>query len=176
MRQVTINLYQFAELSEEAKAFAIKTLREDAATSMAECDWMDANESFECAQMKAGVRCQIDDSSQGHSLRRAFLTDKYFSSQKEEIKEFKQFQKKMANWKAGTWSDQLITRICVNAEYDMSKCYEVNVGQLFVRFFDEVYWQTCDYWGDKCVIDYINGQSYEFTEDGRVFNHKLPEE
>lgn len=170
MKTITVDLYEFDELDNEAREFAIKSLRPQAVECMSEADWKDANETMEVVQMKAGVRCWVEESSQGFYLRSAFSMDRCFKDQEEEMREFDSFLYKMSKWSGMTWADELVTSICATAKFDKQRSYEANVGRILVKFCEEVSLQTFSYYNEESVIEWIGIQSFDFMADGKVFN------
>ena len=84
MRTIETTLYEFGELNQEAKQTAVKSLREQAAECGSDADWEDAIESIKAIKKMAGIKCDIQFSSQGHYCSHYRLAYESYPSDEEE--------------------------------------------------------------------------------------------
>lgn len=169
MRTLEIKLYKFEELNEQAQEQAIKLMRDTAAESGTEADWDDANDSLRTVQEIAGIRCDIQFSSQGHYYRSAHLRYESYPTDEEELEMWEGFVENMKNYKIGVWSDELIQKAVLEHEYNNMWSYAGNVATALVEFCNKVYFQTCDYYDDDYTKQFIIANDIEFYENGNPY-------
>ena len=171
MRTIETTLYRYSELTDSAKQNAIKHLRERCVESASECDWMDANDTLKRVKEIAHVQVSIQQSSQGYYANWYTNTnEQYDLTDREEFAKFKQdFEDEFVS---GTWCDNIMQSIISAAEWDNVRSgYASNVAWLLVKFCEMIENITLDYYDDDCVSEWIEGNNFEFTEDGRLYQH-----
>ena len=169
MRTIETTLYEFGELNQEAKQTAVKLLRERCYCANAECNWEDARATIKTVEETAGVRCDINESSQGFYVNNAFRRgESDFMSENDEFEMFR--HKYIREFKEMLWCDQIMLDIVKNYVYEERRCYESNVAWMIVKFCEQIYDLTLDYYEDDNVEEWIRMQDFEFTEDGRLYN------
>lgn len=170
MRTIETTVYEFDELTQDAKQKAIDLMREQCYCANCEWTWDDANETIKVLEETAGVRCNIQESSQGFYVQNAFrrgdvdydLTDK---------QEFDKFRKRyIEQFKEDLWCDNIMLNIVQTYQYCDRMCYESNVGRMLVKFCEWINDDCLTYFKDENVEEWICGQDFEFTEDGRVYH------
>lgn len=171
MRTIETTLYEFGELNQEAKQTAIKLLRERCYCSNADWTWEDARATIKTVEETAGVRCDINESSQGFYVNNAFRRGEvhYDLSDKDEFEEFRKVYIKQ--FKEMLWCDQIMLNIVKNYQYCERRCYEQNVAWMIVKFCEKINDDCMCYFEDDNVEEWIRMQDFEFTEDGRLYQH-----
>lgn len=170
MRTIETTLYEFGELNQEAKQTAVKLLREQAAECGSDADWEDANESIKAIEKMAGIKCDIQFSSQGHYCRHYRLAYESYPSDEEEREMWDGLMDNLRKYEGGVWSDDMLRDILLEYEYDEHRGYAGSVAWAIVEFCDKVYLNTCDYYDDDYVSEWIEGNNFEFREDGRLYH------
>lgn len=170
MRTIETTLYEFGELNQEAKQTAVKLLRERCYCANAEWTWEDACATIKTVEETAGVRCDINESSQGFYVNNAFRRGevRYDLSDKDEFEEFRKVYIKQ--FKEMLWCDQIMLDIVKNYQYCERRCYEQNVAWMIVKFCEKINDDCMCYFEDDNVEEWIRMQDFEFTEDGRLYN------
>lgn len=169
MRTITTTLYQYSELNEQAKKDAIKALRGRCAEANAEWTWEDANQTTKTVEEIGHVWCDIQQSSQGFYANHYHNKDEQYDLTDRE--EFEQFRKNyIEQYKEMLWCDNMMLKIVKEWEFDERRSYAGNVAWMIVKFCEQIYDLTLDYYEDDCVEEWIGGQDMEFTEDGRLYN------
>lgn len=170
MRTIETTLYQYSELNEQAKQTAVKLLRERCYCANADWTWEDASTTIKTVEETAGVRCDINESSQGfyvnHTFRRGEVH--YDLSDKNEFEVFR--KNYIEQYKEMLWCDQIMLKIVNEWEFDERRCYEQNVAWMIVKFCEKINDDCMCYFEDDAVEEWIEGQDFEFTEDGRLYN------
>ena len=169
MRTITTNLYRYDELTDSAKQNAINHLRERCVECASEADWMDANDTLKRVKEIAHVRVSIQNSSQGYYTDWYTNTnEQYDLTDREEFAKFKQdFEDEFVS---GTWSGNIMQSIINAAEWDdVRSGYVSNVAWLLVKFCEQIEYITLEYYKDECVEEWIEGQDFEFYENGRTY-------
>lgn len=170
MRTITTTLYQYSELNEQAKKHAIDCLRQQAYGCMADSDWDDANKTIQQVQDIAQVKCEICSSSQGHYVRWCKdISEEYDMTDSEQFEDFK--RRFLEEFETNTWSDDMMHSLMQDAEFDDKRSYAGNISWLIAAFCNDVELDTIAYLEDDCVEEWICGQYFEFTEDGRLYQH-----
>lgn len=169
MRTIEINVYEFEELSEQAKQKAIDILRERAARQACVQDWNEASESVRKLEEIAHVKTDIEYSSQGFYSRwykntnpDDELTDEQaFDKFKEEF---------MEHFTGDMWSDDMLYDIVTGARFEDNNSYEWNIASILLSFCKKVEEGTLGYYEEDYVSEWIIGNEIFFYEDGRVYN------
>lgn len=171
MRTIETTLYQYSELNEQAKEYAIKAMKGRCFEANAERDWDDANETIKTTEETFCVSCDIRESSQGFYVNHAFRRGevRYDLSDKDEFEEFRKVYIKQ--FKEMLWCDQIMLDIVKNYPYCERRCYEQNVAWMIVKFCEKINDDCMCYFEDDAVEEWIEGQDFEFTEDGRLYQH-----
>lgn len=174
MRTIETTLYEFGELNQEAKQTAVKLLRERCYCANAEWTWEDARATIKMVEETACVRCDINESSQGfyvnHAFRRGEVSSFYYDMTDQQ--EFEVFRKKyVREFKEMLWCDQIMLDIVKNYQYCERRCYEQNVAWMIVKFCEKINDDCMYYFKDDNVEEWIRMQDFEFTEDGRLYQH-----
>lgn len=169
MRTIETTLYEFGELNQEAKQTAVKLLRERCYCANAEWTWEDASATIKTVEETACVRCDINESSQGFYVNNAFRRgESDYISEKDEFEMLR--SKYIREFKEMLWCDQIMLDIVKNYQYCERRCYEQNVAWMIVKFCEKINDTCLDYYDDDAVEEWIEGQDFEFTEDGRLYN------
>ena len=168
MRTIQFNVYQFDELKDFAKEQAIKSLKQTAFECYAEGEWEDANRTIERVEEMTHVKCDIQQSSQGFYYRWA-TTDLSPLDDEDERKRFEMFKKDIMVQESQSWADDLMEKVFDNAVFNNKHSYEGNIARQLVRFCDEVYLNTMDFFDDETTIEYIYDNDIEFNEDGKPY-------
>lgn len=170
MRTIETTLYQYSELNEQAKQYAIKALRQRCFEANAEWTWDDANATIKTVEETAGVRCDINESSQGFYVNNAFRRGDvhYDLSDKDEFEVFR--KNYIEQYKEMLWCDQIMLKIVKEWEFDERRSYAGNVDWMIVKFCEKINDDCMCYFDDDAVEEWIEGQDFEFTEDGRLYN------
>jgi len=171
MRTIETTLYEFGELNQEAKQTAVKLLRERCYCANADWTWEDARATIKTVEETAGVRCDINESSQGFYVNHAFRRGdvRYDLSDKDEFEEFRKVYIKQ--FKEMLWCDRIMLDIVKNYPYCERRCYEQNVAWMIVKFCEKINDDCMCYFEDDNVEEWIRMQDFEFTEDGRLYQH-----
>ena len=170
MRTIETTLYKYSELNEQAKEYAIKALRERCYCANAEWTWEDASATIKTVEETAGVRCYINESSQGFYVNNAFRRgESDFMSEKDEFEMFR--HKYIREFKEMLWCDRIMIDIVKNYPYCERRCYEQNVAWMIVKFCEKINDDCMCYFEDDNVEEWILTQDFEFTEDGRLYQH-----
>lgn len=170
MRTIETTLYEFGELNQEAKQTAVKLLRERCYCANAEWTWEDARATIKTVEETAGVRCDINESSQGFYVNHAFRRgESDFMSEKDEFEMFR--HKYIREFKEMLWCDRIMLDIVKNYPYCERRCYEQNVAWMIVKFCEKINDDCMCYFEDDNVEEWILTQDFEFTEDGRLYQH-----
>lgn len=165
MRTITINVYEFGELSEQAQQKAIDILRERAARQACDQDWNEARESLRKLEEIAHVKTDIEYSSQGFYARWYTNTEPNYDITDEQ--EFDKFKKDFEEQFAGDmWCDDMLYVAVHIAEF-CGKSYEYNIANILLKFCKEVEQSTLGYYDDAYVIEWLLGNDIMFFEDGR---------
>ena len=169
MRTIETTLYQYSELNEQAKQYAIKALRQRCFEANAEWTWDDANETTKTVEEVGHIYCDIQQSSQGFYANHYHNNDEDCDLTYQE--EFEQFRKNyIEQYKEMLWCDHMMLKIVKEWEFDERRSYAGNVAWMMVKFCEEIYDECLEYYKDDCVEEWIEGQDFEFTEDGRLYN------
>ena len=172
MRTIEINLYQYDELNKEAKQYAIEHLREQCYISNAEWTWEDANQTIDKVKEVAGIWCDIDESSQGWYVNSAHETNTDFYDDRDDEVKFAEFlQRYRDQYKEMLWCDNSMLNIVQTYQYDERRSYASNVAWMIVKFCRIISDECLLYFHDDNVEEWILVQEFEFTEDGRLYNH-----
>lgn len=168
MRTIEVNLYQFSELNEKARKFAIDSLRERSVEVNSDMDWSDANDCMEKVKEIANVRVSIQQSSQG------FYADHYHCNYEEyeltDKEQFENFRKCYLDYYTeDMWCDTTMHKIVREWTFDERRSYASNVAWMLVDFCEQIWRSTLDYYDDVSVIEWIDAQCFEFTEEGKVY-------
>ena len=171
MRTIETTLYEFGELNQEAKQTAVKLLRERCYCANAEWTWEDARATIKTVEETAGVRCDINESSHGFYVNHAFRRGEvhYDLSDKDEFEEFRKVYIKQ--FKEMLWCDRIMLDIVKSYPYCERRCYEQNVAWMMVDFCERINDDCMCYFEDDNVEEWILMQDFEFTEDGRLYQH-----
>ena len=172
MRTIITNLYQYSELNEQAKRYAINHLRERAVECASESDWMDANDTLKRVKEIAHVRVSIQQSSQGYYADWYTNTNTYEQYGLTDKDEFYKFKQDFENeFVPGMWCDYIMQAIVRSTEWDNVRIsYASNVAWMLVKFCEAMEDNTVLYYKDECVEEWICSQDFEFTEYGRLYN------
>ena len=168
MRTVTVKLYEFDELNEQAKQIAIEELKQASFDASSESDWNDANETIRRIKEMAGVDLDIQFSLQGPYVKWGY--DKTHEYELTDQQQFENLRKSVKNGMTYTWADDMMIETFDEATFDRRRRYLDNVGDVLLAFCTKVYRETLAYLDEESVIEYIGMNEYEFTEDGRVCN------
>lgn len=169
MRTIETTLYEFGELNQEAKQTAVKLLRERCYCANAEWTWEDARATIKTVEETAGVRCDINESSQGFYVNHAFRRGevRYDLSDKDE---FEQFRKNFIDqYKESMWCDYIMLKVVEEWQFEHHRSYAGNVAWMIVSFCEKIEHGCLSYFDDDCVKDWIDAQDFEFTEDGKLY-------
>ena len=174
MRTIETTLYEFGELNQEAKQTAVKLLRERCYCANADWTWEDARATIKTIEETACVRCDINESSQGfyvnHAFRKGEVCSFYYDITDQQ--EFEVFRKRyVREFKEMLWCDQIMLDIVKNYQYCERRCYEQNVAWMIVKFCEKINDDCMCYFEDDNVEEWIRMQDFEFTEDGRLYQH-----
>lgn len=170
MRTIETTLYEFGELNQEAKQTAVKLLRERCYCANAEWTWEDASATIKTVEETAGVCCDINESSHGFYVNNAFRRgESDFMSEKDEFEMFR--HKYIREFEEMLWCDRIMLDIVKNYPYCERRCYEQNVAWMIVKFCEKINDDCMCYFEDDNVEEWIRMQDFEFTEDGRLYQH-----
>lgn len=170
MRTITTTLYQYSELNEQAKKDAIRALRGRCAAANAEWTWEDANQTTKTVEEIGHVYCDIQQSSQGFYANHYHNKDEQYDLTDRE--EFEQFRKNyIEQYKEMLWCDDMMLKIVKEWEFDERRSYAGNVAWMMVKFCEKINDDCMCYFEDDNVEEWIEGQDFEFTEDGRLYQH-----
>lgn len=170
MRTIETTLYQYSELNEQAKQYAIKALRGMCYEANAEWTWNDANETIKTTEETFCVSCDIRESSQGFYVQSSWRRGEvhYDMSDKDEFEVFR--KRFIEQLKEDLWCDRTMLDTVKSYVYEERRCYESNVAWMIVQFCEKINDTCLDYYDDDAVEEWIEGQDFEFTEDGRLYN------
>lgn len=169
MRTITTNLYQYSELNEQAKQYAIKSLRDRCYEANSRTDWLDANDTITQVEEIANVNVSIQQSSQGYYVEYAWRRngDYYDKTDQEEFEDFRLDY--INQFKENLWCDHMMLKLVKEWEYDERRSYAGNVAQVLVKFCEKIEHGCLSYFDDDAVDDWIECQDFEFTEDGKLY-------
>lgn len=169
MRTIETNLYEFSELTDEAQQYAIKHLRHEAFESMSATDWEDANRAIKRVKCIASIECEIQQNSQGFYTRWVKDETAFDVKDSDNFFMFKDCIK--TKFHADDWAEDMLQGIVLDTEYDNRYSYSHNVCNILIRFCEQVYNNTLDYYDDINVIEYIQMNDMEFTANGRPYRN-----
>ena len=170
MRTIETTFYKYSELNEQAKEYAIKALRNRCFEANAEWTWYDANETTKTVEEIGHIYCDIQQSSQGFYANHYHNKDEQYDlTDKEEFEQFR--ERYIDEFKESLWCDHMMLKLVKEWEYDERRSYAGNVAWMMVDFCEQIYDLTLDYYDDDAVEEWILTQDFEFTEDGRLYQH-----
>lgn len=169
MKQITINLYHFSELSEESKQNAVKSLRQQCYEANAEWTWEDASGTTDFVEEVADVWCDIQSGSHGFYCDHCHnKSEDYDLSYKEEFEQFRADY--LEQFKESLWCDSTMKEIVENWEFNENESYASNIADIIIAFCRIIDDETLSYYEDDNVVEWIETQDFDFYEDGRVYN------
>lgn len=132
MRTIEIKVYEFDELSEQAKQKAINILRERCVQQACNQDWEDARDSIRKFEEIAHVMTDIEYSSQGFYCRWCRNTRPDYDLT--DFQEFKQFKKDFfEQFENVSWSDDTLFDVVHNYFYEDDRSYEYNISNILLK-------------------------------------------
>lgn len=167
MRTIETTLYEFEELTEQAKQEAIKHLRQEAFECMSEVDWNDADDTIKRAKELANITASIEQSSQGFYTRWVRYRNEYDDTPNEQL--FEQYKQSIHEMHTDTWSDEMLQDLVNDFQYDHRRGYAQNVCDTLLKLCEQVYHNTLAYFDDINVVEYILMNDFEFHSNGKVY-------
>lgn len=171
MKTIEIKVYEFDELSEQAKQKAINILRERARQACEQyCG--EASESIRKLEEIAHVKTDIRYSSQGFYTRWCEDTNPDYELTDEQA--FDKFKKDFEEqFKGDIWSDDLLCDVVTNHEFNGRISYKSNICAILIKYCEKVELGTLCYYEDDYVKEWIEDNEFMFFEDGRPIIDEL---
>lgn len=167
MKTITLGIYSFDELSEEAKKYAIANIRTRAFNSYSDHDWEDEYEARKRFLNLAQVRLSIQQSSQGFYCQWNEETNPDYSKSEEQC--LHDLKYKMEESQDENWVDMLYHEKCLTYVPNQQKSYPSYVADIVINVCEEIYRKTIDYFEEDYTIDYIKELDLEFLENGKEY-------
>ena len=172
MREVTIKIYEFNELSEKAKINALNNVRSFCYACNSKSDWESVSDAINVIEELAEVSFDIQSSSQGCYVN--YYRDFKSYNDMEECERYHQFKNdvKERSFDDCKWYGELKDLI-LKTDIEPGQDFVTCLGHILEKFCDSVNNSTIAYFEDDCTEDFIKANDYEFLEDGTLFGHVI---
>lgn len=166
MRAIEFKVFFYVELGDTAREKARNNVRSEVADILSEYDWEDAKAAIDKLQKLANVRVDWTSNSQGFYYTRA----EYLGNKDEISYElWNKLTDALSNVEEETLEDANIKELVNNHQFDKTHTFAWNIADIIITFCNQVYRQTLDNYNDDVVEDFIIGNDYEFTADGKRY-------
>ena len=93
------------------------------------------------------------------------------ADEKTRNEEFEQFRADyLEQFKENLWCDSTMKEIVENWEVNENESYASNIADIIIAFCRIIDDETLSYYEDDNVVEWIETQDFDFTEDGRVYH------
>ncbi|MBO4550178.1 MAG: hypothetical protein J5733_05550 [Bacteroidaceae bacterium] len=163
-------MYSFDELSYEVQNKVLNDLRPKVIEQRIEDDWDNISKTIDKLEDIAGIKVDLESSSQGHYYRsyRGECAYYPYSEEVKDIDKWKMFMYDVYSMKLDVWSDDLVFDIFIGYTYDDKTSFASNFAQCLVYFCNKIERDYCDDPDDMEVGEFIERNGYQFLSDGRV--------